>query len=40
MRSARQYGVACVMLTAGMHKFIRGANAIAFIEQLATLGGE
>ena len=37
MRSARLQGIVCPMLEVGKRKFIRGADAIAYIERLAEL---
>jgi hypothetical protein len=37
MRSARQQGVVCPMLEVGRRKFIRGSDAINYIERLAEL---
>jgi hypothetical protein len=37
MREARRQGVKCTMLTVGRRKFIRGPDAIAYIERLAEL---
>ena len=37
MRSARLQGIACPMLEVGRRKFIRGTDAIAYIERLAEL---
>lgn len=37
MREARLRGVAPVMLTVGKRRFIRGADAIAYIERLAAM---
>ncbi|MAT71191.1 MAG: hypothetical protein CMJ58_16895 [Planctomycetaceae bacterium] len=38
MREARLKGVICPMLQVGRRKFIRGADAIAYIERLAAMG--